>query len=96
MVVNSGERQQKQDMATRPRFPKPFAALDGKVYSLPSLSAFLSIWGSRRVTRASSYSIYGSDKVAIQIYMFFLNWRFMKRLQRYTNLKGPYGEFPVV
>ncbi|KIM33735.1 hypothetical protein M408DRAFT_325343 [Serendipita vermifera MAFF 305830] len=29
--------------------------------------------------------------LAFQMYMFFLNWRFMKRLQRYTNMKGPYG-----
>jgi len=28
--------------------------------------------------------------LAFQMYMFFLNWRFMKRLQRYTNMK-PYG-----
>lgn len=27
-----------------------------------------------------------------QMYMFFLNWRFMKRLQRYSSLKGPYGK----
>jgi len=29
--------------------------------------------------------------LGFQIYMFFLNWRFMKRLQRYTNMKGPFG-----
>jgi len=31
--------------------------------------------------------------LAFQMYMFFLNWRFMKRLQRYTNMKGPYGNY---
>jgi len=31
--------------------------------------------------------------IAFQMYMFFLNWRFMKRLQRYTNMKGPYGNY---
>ncbi|KAG8761531.1 hypothetical protein FRC14_002718 [Serendipita sp. 396] len=31
--------------------------------------------------------------LAFQMYMFFLNWRFMKRLMRYTEMKGPYGEF---
>jgi len=29
--------------------------------------------------------------LGFQMYMFFLNWRFMKRLQRYTNMKGPFG-----
>jgi len=31
--------------------------------------------------------------LAFQMYMFFLNWRFMKRLERYTNMKGPYGNY---
>lgn len=26
-----------------------------------------------------------------QMYMFFLNWRFSKRLEHYQNMKGPYG-----
>lgn len=29
--------------------------------------------------------------LAFQAYAFFLNWRFMKRLQRYSGLKGPFG-----
>jgi len=29
--------------------------------------------------------------IAFQMYMFFLNWRFMKRLQRYSGMKGPFG-----
>jgi len=29
--------------------------------------------------------------LGFQMYMFFLNWRFMKRLQRYSSLKGPVG-----
>jgi len=31
--------------------------------------------------------------LVFQMYMFFLNWRFMKRLQRYSSLKGPYGNY---
>jgi hypothetical protein len=31
--------------------------------------------------------------LAFQMYMFFLNWRFMKRLQRYSSMKGPYGNY---
>jgi len=31
--------------------------------------------------------------LGFQMYMFFLNWRFMKRLERYTNMKGPYGNY---
>jgi len=31
--------------------------------------------------------------LGFQMYMFFLNWRFMKKLQRYTNMKGPYGDY---
>ncbi|KAG8804276.1 hypothetical protein FRC16_010605 [Serendipita sp. 398] len=31
--------------------------------------------------------------LAFQMYMFFLNWRFMKRLMRYTEMKGPYGNY---
>jgi len=30
--------------------------------------------------------------LAFQMYMYFLNWRFMKRLQRYSSMKGPYGQ----
>jgi len=26
-----------------------------------------------------------------QFYMFFLNWRFTKRLEHYSNMKGPFG-----
>jgi len=26
-----------------------------------------------------------------QMYMFFLNWRFTKRLEHYSNMKGPFG-----
>jgi len=29
--------------------------------------------------------------LGIQMYMFFLNWRWMKKLQRYTTMKGPFG-----
>jgi hypothetical protein len=29
--------------------------------------------------------------LGFQMYMYFLNWRFMKRLQRYTSMKGPYA-----
>jgi hypothetical protein len=31
--------------------------------------------------------------LGFQMYMFFLNWRFSKRLEHYTNLKGPYGNY---
>jgi hypothetical protein len=31
--------------------------------------------------------------LGFQMYMFFLNWRFMKKLQRYTSMKGPYGNY---
>jgi len=32
--------------------------------------------------------------IAFQIYMFFLNWRFSKRLEHYRNMKGPmYGGY---
>jgi len=29
--------------------------------------------------------------LGIQMYMFFLNWRWMKKLQRYTTMRGPFG-----
>jgi len=29
--------------------------------------------------------------IAFQLYMFFLVWRFSKRLEHYSNLKGPYN-----
>jgi len=31
--------------------------------------------------------------LGFQMYMFFLNWRFSKRLEHYTNLKGPFGNY---
>jgi len=29
--------------------------------------------------------------IAAQMYMFFLTWRFMKRLEHYSRMKGPWG-----
>lgn len=31
--------------------------------------------------------------LAVQMYMYFMNWRFMKRLEHYTKMNGPFGNY---